>query len=146
MKKLYNAFYSKYYLSLATTFSFLAAHEFHVERSRHFFRLSRTHFLVSSYEENFFSDRPCIIDWNKWKWDGAISREYGGWGKTSNFCVSKYVWTACATWGRALSCWEITLSCLYSYCGRFSFNDRLKRINWSRSPVMVRLKHFLGHC
>ena len=33
-----------------------------------------------------------------------------GWGKTSHFSVSKYVLTALATCGRALSCWRITLS------------------------------------
>ena len=50
------------------------------------------------------------------------------WGRTSHFNVSKYVLTTFATWAWALSCCKITLSCLSLYCGRFSFNARLKRI------------------
>ena len=43
------------------------------------------------------------------------------------------------TWSRALLCCKITLSCLSLYCGRLSFNARLKRINCVRyrSPVIV---------
>ena len=54
---------------------------------------------------------------------------------------ARYVLTVLATCGRALSYWRITLSCLSWYCGRISFNARLKRINcvchWS--PMMVSL-------
>jgi len=31
--------------------------------------------------------------------EGAMSGEYGGWGRTSHFDVSKYVLTDFATWG-----------------------------------------------
>ena len=50
-------------------------------------------------------------------------------------------YTDLVTYSRALSCWRINLSCLSWYCGRFSFNSRLKRINCIRyrSPVMVSL-------
>ena len=44
------------------------------------------------------------------------SGEYGGWGRTSHFNVFKYVLIIFATWGRALSCCKITLSCLSLYC------------------------------
>ena len=43
--------------------------------------------------------------------------------------------TTFATWGQALSCCKITLSCLSLYCGRLSFNARLKRINCVRSDT-----------
>ena len=68
-----------------------------------------------------------------------MSGEYGGWGRTSHVSVSKYVLTGLATWGWALSCCKITLSCLCSFCGRLSFNARLNRINCSRyrSHVMA---------
>jgi len=66
---------------------------------------------------------------------------YGGWSRISHFSVFKYVLTVCVTWGRALSYWRITLSCLFSYCGRFYFHARFKCINWSRYrfPVIVSL-------
>jgi len=60
-------------------------------------------------------------------------------GRISHFNVSKYVLTTFATWGRALLCCKITLLCLSLYCGRLSFNARLKRINCVRyrSPVII---------
>jgi len=81
---------------------------------------------------------PCCILRNNQQSEGAMSGEYGGCGKTFHLNVSKYFFTTLATWGRALFWRRITLSCLYSYSGRFSRNVRLKRINCSRyrSPVM----------
>jgi len=66
-KKLYNIFYSKHYPSLASTFSYLSDIWIPRRKKSAFFEAIHklTHFLISSYEENFFSERPCVIDRNK---------------------------------------------------------------------------------
>ncbi|GFY36508.1 uncharacterized protein TNCV_27141 [Trichonephila clavipes] len=60
------------------------------------------------------------------------SREQGLENTAGRFSVSKYVLTTFTTWGRAVSCCKITLSCLSLCCGRLSFNARLKLINCVR--------------
>jgi len=129
VKKLYNVFYSKYCPSLTIIFSHLSGSIRILRRKKlAFFEAihESIHFLVSLYEENFCSNRPCIIDRNKWQLNGAISGKYGGWDRTSNFSVFKYVLTVCATRSRILSYWRIILSYLCSYCYHFSFNSQHK--------------------
>ena len=48
-----------------------------------------TQFLVFSYDVKCCWDRPCVMDWNKWKSEGAMSGEYGGWGETSHLNFPK---------------------------------------------------------
>ena len=48
-----------------------------------------------------------------------MSREYGGWGRTSYLSFSKYVFIYFATCDLMLSCCKITLWCLCSYSGQF---------------------------
>ena len=85
-------FYSKYCPSLATTFSYLSG-SLRIPRRKNasFFEAihESTQFLVFSYDVKYCSDRPSVIDRNKWKSEGEMSGEYGGWSKTSHLSVSK---------------------------------------------------------
>ena len=85
-------FYSKYCPSLATTFSHLSD-SIRTPRQKNDSSFEAIHdstqFLVFLYDEKGCSDRPCGTDRNKSKSEGAMSGEYGGWGKTSHLNVSK---------------------------------------------------------
>ena len=93
-------FYSKYCPSLDAIFSHLSG-SIRIPRQRNplYFEVihESTQFLVFSYDVKGCSDRPCVIDRNKWILQGAVSGEYGGWGKTSHSSVSKLVLTGSAT-------------------------------------------------
>jgi len=56
-------------------------------------------------------------------------------GADSHLSVSKQVFISCVICGRALTYRKITMSCLYLYSVRFSFNARLKCINCSRQAI-----------
>jgi len=116
---------------------FRVAYESRVEKTSHLLRLStnRSNFLLlhksgSTGQPGHWSKQVIVRGSNLWR-----IRQVGN--RISHFNVSKYVLTTFATWGRA--CCKITLSCLSLYCGRLSFNARLKRINCIRyrSPVIV---------
>ena len=120
---------------------FRVAYESRIEKTGHLLRLStnRSNFLLLHKTGSAGQPgRVPLIETSDSQRENT-SGEYGGWGRTSHFNVSKYILTTFATWGRALSCCKITLSCLSLYCGRLSFNARLKRINCVRyrSPVIV---------
>ena len=120
---------------------FRVAYESCVEKTDHLLRLStnRSNFLL--LHKTGSADQPGrvpLIETSDSQRKQRLENTAGGVG-LSHFNVSKYVLTTFATWGRALSCCKITLSCLSLYCGRLSFNARLKRINCIRyrSPVIV---------
>ena len=120
---------------------FRVAYESHVEKTGHLLRLStnRSNFLLLHKTGSAGQPgRVPLIETSDSQSEQRLENKPGGWGRTSHFNVSKYVLTTFATWGRALSCCKITLSCLSLYC-RLSFNAWLKRINCVRyrSPVIV---------
>lgn len=51
-------------------------------------------FLIHLHDMMYCSCTPCVIDWNKWKSEEAISGEYGGWGRTFQLSVSMSIWPA----------------------------------------------------
>ncbi|KAG5344650.1 SETMR methyltransferase, partial [Acromyrmex charruanus] len=104
--------------------------EFKLEYSSDIYPTAAKMLQCDFYMDDMTCLRECIL--RRRHSEGATSGEYGGWGRTSHFNVSKYVLTTFATWDRALSCCKITLSCLSLYCGRLSFNARLKCINCVR--------------
>ena len=109
---------------------FQAAYESRVEKTGHLLRRStnRSNFLL--LHKTGSAGQPGRVPLIETSDSQREQRgEYGGWGRTSHFNVSKYVLITFATWGRALSCCKITLSCFSLYCGCLSFNVRLKRIN-----------------
>ena len=72
-------FFSKYFPSLATTFSHLSV-RIRIPRQKNASSFEANHewtqFLGFSYNINCCSDRPCVIDRNKWKSEGAMSGEF----------------------------------------------------------------------
>ena len=122
---------------------FRVAYESRVEKTGHRLRLStnRSNFLLLHKTGSAGQPgRVPLIETSDSQREQRLQNTAGEVGfPISMFQCSKYVMTTFATWGRALSCCKITLSCLSLYCGRLSFNARLKRINCVRyrSPVIV---------
>ena len=117
---------------------FRVAYESRVEKTGHLLRLSsnRSNFLLLHKTGSAGQPgRVPLIETSDSQREQRLENTAGGVGLP----ISKYVLTTFATWGRALSCCKITLSCLSLYCSRLSFNARLKRINCVRyrSPVIV---------
>ena len=85
-------FYSKYWPPLDTTFPHLSG-SIRIPRRKNTSSFKVIHkstlFLVFSYDVKCCSDKSCVIDRNKWKSEGAMSSEYGGWGETSHLSVSQ---------------------------------------------------------
>lgn len=110
---------------------FRAAYESRVEKTGHLFKrsTSRSNFLLL-YKTGSAGQpgRVSLIETSDSQWEQCLENTAGDVGLP----ISKYVLTTFATWGRSLSCCKITLSCLSLYCGRLSFNARLKRINCVR--------------
>ena len=117
---------------------FRVAYESRVEKAGHLLRLStnRSNFLLLHKTGSARQPgRVPLIETSDSQRKQRLENMADGVGLP----ISKYVLTTFATWGRALSSCKITLSCLSLYCGRLSFNARLKRINCVRyqSPVIV---------
>jgi len=128
---------SKYCSSLVTTFSYLSS-SVRIPRRKNWssLRLStnRSNFLLLHKTGSAGQPgRVSLIETSQR--EQRLENTAGGVGLP----ISKYVLITFAIWGRALLCCKITLSCFSLYCGRLSFNVRLKRINCIRyrSPVIV---------
>ena len=63
--------------------------------------------LQSSRESKFFPLREFCKDWNKWKSEGTMSGEYGGWIRTSQPSCNKFCVVIKETCSLALSWWKI---------------------------------------
>lgn len=68
----------------------------------------RCFFFMPSKEFKFLPLRLFCNDPNKWKSDGVISSEYGGWGNTSQPSYKIFGWVAKETWGLVLFWWKTT--------------------------------------
>ena len=117
---------------------FRVAYESRVEKTGHHLRLStnRSNFLLLHKTGSAGQPgRVPLIETSDSQKEQRLENTAGGVGLP----ISTFPSITFATWGRALSCCKITLSCLLLYCGRLSFNARLKRINCVRyrSPVIV---------
>ena len=119
---------------------FRVAYESRVEKTGHLLRLStnRSNFLL--LHKTGSSSQPGrvpLIETSDSQREQRLENTAGGVGLPISTFPSTL--TTFVTWGRALSCCKITLSYLSLYCGRLSFNARLKRINCVRyrSPVIV---------
>jgi len=97
---------------------FRVAYESRVEKTGHLLRLSnRSNFLLLHKTGSAGQPgRVPLIGTSDSQREQRLENTAGG--GTSHFNVSKYVLTTFATWGRALSCCKITLSCLSLYCMR----------------------------
>lgn len=72
---------------LFTSFThFLTAYRYRVHSSSFETIQESTKFSVSAYDIKCCSDRQSAVDQNKWTWAGAVSSEYGRWGRTSQLC------------------------------------------------------------
>ena len=92
VKELNIMFFSKYWPSLPTTFSLFSGSIPipHRKNASSFEAIHEsTQFLVFSYDVKCCSGRPCVINQNNWKSEGAMSGKYGGWGQTFHFRVPK---------------------------------------------------------
>jgi len=117
---------------------FRVAYESRVEKPGHLLRLSTNRFNFLLLHKTGSAGQPGrepLIETSDSQREQHLENTAGG----VELPISKYVLITFATWGRA--CCKITslLSCLSLYCGRLSFNARLKRINCVRyrSPVIV---------
>ena len=109
---------------------FRVAYESRVEKTDHLLRLStnRSNFLhLHKIGSAGQPGRVPLIETSDSQREQRLE-PYGGWGRTSHFNVSKYVLTIFATWGQALSCCKITLSCLSLYCDRLSFSAQTHQL------------------
>ena len=88
---------------------FQVAYEFRVEKTGHLLRLStnRYNFLLLHKTGTGQPSRVPLIETSDSQRKQRLTN--GGWGRTSHFNVSKYVFTTFATWSRALLCCKITI-------------------------------------
>ena len=75
------------------------------------------------------SINPCVIERNKWKFEGVMSGEYGGWGNTFQFNYLKISLTTFVLLVDALSRSKIIFPCLRANSVRFVINECFKLIN-----------------
>ena len=102
---------------------FRVAYESRVEKTGHLLRLStnRSNFLLLHKTGSAGQPgRVPLIETSDSQREQRLENN-GEWGRTSHFNISKCVLTTFATWGRALSCCKITLSCLSLYLRPFVF-------------------------
>ena len=116
---------------------FRVAYESRVEKTGHLLRLctNRSNFLLLHKTGSAGQlDRVSLIETSDSQREQRLENTAG---RTSHFNVSKYVHFR--NMGSSIVMLQITLSCLSLYCGRLSFNARLKRINCVRyrSSVIV---------
>jgi len=133
---------SKYCPSLATTFSHLSGSVRILHRKNYsFFEVIHVSIQLWFHHKNVSVGQPGrmpLIETNDNRREQCLENTAGGIGLPISTFPSMF-WPILQHAGRALSCCKITLSCFPWYCGRLSFNARLKCINCFRyrSPVIV---------
>ena len=87
--------------------------------------------LQSSRELKFFPLKEFCKDWNKWKFEGAMSDEYGEWIRTSQPSCSSFGLVIKEMFGLELSWWKI-MCFLLTNSRRFSLSDALSWSHWEQ--------------